>query len=133
MGLVQLGDRRKHAQRAPHRPLRVIFVDRRDAEHGHDRIPDELVEGAADALDLTAQPAVEGAQHGPDILGIGPIGARREAHKITEQHRDDLALLALWLARHVGQRRPARPTEPELPGVFLPAVRAPAHGCSHGR
>src|SRR5215211_4266499 len=45
----------------PHRQLRVVFVDRRDAEHGHDRIPDELVEGAADALDLTAQPAVEGA------------------------------------------------------------------------
>jgi hypothetical protein len=54
MGLVQVGNGVQHAQRAPHCPLRIILVDRRDPEHGHDRVPDELVQGAANPLDLTA-------------------------------------------------------------------------------
>jgi len=128
MGLVELGDRVQHAQRAPHRPLGVVLMDRRDAEHGHDRVPDQLVQGAAGALDLTAQAGVKGTQHGPDVLGIGPVGARREPHQVTEHHRDHLAFLTRLVARHLGQRRPARPAEPEPPGVVLPAAHAPAHG-----
>ena len=72
MGLIELGDRVQHAQRAPHRPLRVVLVHRRDPEHGHDRVPDQLVQGATDALDLGAQPGVERAQHGPDVFGSCP-------------------------------------------------------------
>ena len=94
MGPVQLGNRIQHAQRAPHRPLRVVLVHRRDAEHRHDGVTDELVQGAADALDLTTQPGVERAKHGPYVLGIGPIRACGEPDQVTEEDRDDLALLA---------------------------------------
>ena len=130
MGPVQLGDGLQHAQRAPYRPLRVVLMDRRDAEHGHDRIPDELVQGASDALDLVSQPGVKRTQHGPDVLRIGPVRARREPHQVTEHHRDDLALLARRVPRRIDQWRPARPAEPEPLRVVLPAVQAPAHGGS---
>ena len=104
MGPVQLGNRIQHAQRAPHRPLRVVLVNRRDAEHRHDGVTDELVQGAADALDLTTQPGVERAKHGPYVLGIGPIRACSEPDQVTEEDRDDLALLARWVPRRGRQR-----------------------------
>ena len=100
MGPVQLGDGGQHAQRAPHRPLRVVLVHRRDAEHRHHRVPDELVEGAADVLDLGSQPGVVRPQQGPDILRVGPVGARREPDQVTEQDGDDLA----FLGRQPGRR-----------------------------
>src|SRR5215213_2397752 len=129
MGLVQLGDRVEHAQRAPYRPLRVVLVDRRDTEDGHDGVADELVQGAPDTLDLPAQPGVEGPQHGPDVLGIGPVRARREPDQVAEEHGDDLALLLRRPGRY-RQRRAACPTEPEPVGVSCPQFKRPRMAAS---
>ena len=64
--------------------------DRR-AEHGHHRVADELLHRAAEVLDLMLQARVVRAQSRAYVLGIGAIGARREADEIDEQNRNDLA------------------------------------------
>ena len=42
--LVELGERRAHVGRGPHRAQRVVLAHRRHAEHGHDRVADELLD-----------------------------------------------------------------------------------------
>ena len=50
--------------------------DRR-AEERHHRVADELLDGAAEALELLAQMRVVGSQQSADVLGIEPLGAAR--------------------------------------------------------
>jgi hypothetical protein len=94
VGPVELLDGGQHAERAARRPLGVVLVGEGGAEHGHGAVADELVQGAAQPLDLGPQPGVVGPQQGADVLGVGLVGAGGEAHQVAEQHRDDLALLA---------------------------------------
>ena len=119
----------EHAQRAADRPLGVVLVGDGGAEHGHDAVADELVQGAAQAFDLGPQPDVVGAQQGADVLGVGLVGAGGEAHQVTEQHRDQAAFLGRGPGRG-GQRRAAGPAEPEAPRVVLSASCAARHGGS---
>jgi len=49
---VQLLDRVEDAKRGPDGSLGVVLVGDRSSEDGHDRIADELLDGAAEALDL---------------------------------------------------------------------------------
>ncbi len=103
VGLVQLGDRVERAERRRHRALRIVLVGDGCAEDAHHRVTDELVEGPAEPLDVLLDPAVERQKHAPHVLRVGAVRARREAHDVGEQHRDDAALLG-------GCRRPlARP------------------------
>ena len=67
----------------------------RSAEDCHDGVADELLDGAAIALELLLQPRVIRAEEGSDIFGIHLLGALREPHEVAEEDRDDLALLAL--------------------------------------
>jgi hypothetical protein len=123
---VQLDDGLEQARRAADGPLGVVFVRSWCTEDRHDRIADELVEGAPKPLDLPTQPDVVGAQHGPDVLGVGLVRTCREANKVAEQHGNDLALL---VGRSVcsRQRRAACPTEPETLGIVLPAPGTARH------
>jgi hypothetical protein len=41
-----------HARRRTHRSEGVVLVQLREAEHGHDRVPDELLDDAAVLLEL---------------------------------------------------------------------------------
>ena len=66
----------------------------RRAEQGHDCVSDELLDGAAVALELGAHALVVGAQERRDILGIHRLGSRGKADEVAEDDRDDLALLA---------------------------------------
>ncbi len=127
---VQLADGGQHPQGAAHGPLGVVLVGHRGAEHGHHAVADELVQGAAEPLDLGPQPGVVGAQQGADVLGVGLVGAGGEADQVAEQHGDDLALQPGRPGR--GQRGAAGPAEAEAVGVVLPAGRAARHvrrGC----
>ena len=45
-------------ERGAHRALGVVLVRDRRAEHGHHRVADELLDRAAEALELVAQPRV---------------------------------------------------------------------------
>src|SRR4029450_1339118 len=67
---VQLDDGLEQACRAADGPLGVVLVRSWCTEDRHDRIADELVEGAPEPFDLPTQPDMVGTQHGPDVLGV---------------------------------------------------------------
>jgi hypothetical protein len=125
MGAVQLVDGGQHAEGAAHRPLRVVAVGDRRPEHGHDRVADELVQRAAQPLDLGAEPRVVGTQQGADVLGVGLVGAGGEPDQVAEQHRHQAALRP-GVGR-AGEGSAAGPAEPEALGVVLPAGCAAWH------
>ena len=93
-GLVQLLDRLQDPQRRPDRAFGVVLVRDRCAEDGHHRVPDELLDGAAEPLDLPLQQVVIHTEGRADILRVGVIGSGGEPHEIDEQDGHDLALLA---------------------------------------
>jgi len=64
-------------------------------EEGHDRIADELLHGAAVALELGAEARVVRAQQRLDVLRIELLGALRKADEVAGDDGHDLALSAL--------------------------------------
>ncbi len=74
--------------------LRVIFVRRRSAEQRHGRVPDELLDRAAVALELLADALVVRAEERCDVLRIHRLRTRREADEVAEHDRDDLSFSA---------------------------------------
>jgi hypothetical protein len=111
----------EHVETRQDRSLGIVVVGDRCAEHAHRGVADELVQGAAVALDGGLGPGVEGDEGAPDILGVGRIGAFGEPDEIREEDRD---VPSLFGRLHGGQRRPARHAEASLGRVDRPAVRA---------
>ena len=118
--LVELGDRVLDRERRTDRTLRIVLVHDRSPEHGDHGVADELLDRAAEVLELVAEPCVVGREHRADVLGVGVLRARRRSDEVREHDRDDLPLLATRDAR---ERRPAR-------GAVALALRAlpPAPG-----
>ena len=100
--------------------------DRR-AEDRHHGVADELLDRAAEALDLAGDALVVRAERGANVFRVGPVGAGREAHEVDEEHGDDLALLA---ARRCLERGAAGEAEARALRVLLAAVRADDHRAS---
>ena len=98
---VDLAHRGLHPERGAHGALLVVLVRDRRAEDGHDVVADVLVDGAAVAGDLLAEPAQAAVDERLDALGVHPLGHGRVAGEVGEQHGD--------LAPLVGGRRAARP------------------------
>ncbi len=86
----ELADRERGADGA----LGVVLVRGRRAEQRHHRVADELLDGAAVALELRAHALVVRPEKRLDVLGIHRLGACREADEVAEDDRDDLALAA---------------------------------------
>ena len=84
VGLVQLRDRVADRQGRANGTLRVVLVRDRGAEQRDDGVADELLHGAAEALELRAYAPVVGGEQLADVLGIEPLGAARRADKIRE-------------------------------------------------
>ena len=91
------------AERGQQRPPGVVLVRHRRADERHEAVPEELVDGAAVAVDLGQGELEEAAEQLVHSLGAEVLGQGRRAHDVAEQHRD---LLALPL-RFVGGRRPS--------------------------
>ena len=90
--LGQARQARAHHQRGPHRPLGIVLVRGRDAEHRHHRVADELLDRAAVGLGRPRELVVEIAQEAAQRLGIH---ARRElggSGQVGEEHGRELAL-----------------------------------------
>ncbi len=86
----ELADRERRADG----PLGIVLVRGRGAEQGHDRVSDELLDGAAVPLELGAHALVVGPQERLDVLRIHRFGTGGEADEVAENDRDDLALSA---------------------------------------
>ena len=61
-------------ERRPDRPLGVVLVRDRRAEDRHHRVADELLDRAAEPLELGLQPRVVGIEEGGDVLGVHRLG-----------------------------------------------------------
>ena len=96
------------------------------AEDGHDRVADELLYGATEALKLPSKLRVVRIEHPAHGLGIELLRLRREADQVGEEDRDDLALLAARSGG--GDRRSTGKAEAGLLGIRLTACRAAFHG-----
>ena len=92
--LALLGERVANRERRADRALGIVLVRDRGAEDGHDRVADELLDRAAEALELGANACVVGLEQPPHVLRVHALGARGEADEVAEEAGDDLALLA---------------------------------------
>ena len=106
---VHLRHRRLHAEARPHRALGVVLVRQRGAEERHHVVADVLVHRAPVARDLGAQPHQGPVHQRLHLLGVHPLGHRRVARQVGEQHGDLAALLrrllGLRVRRRSGRRR----------------------------
>jgi hypothetical protein len=117
----EVADRESGADRA----LRIVLVRRRRAEERHDGIPDELLDGAAVALELATDAVVVRTEDGAHLLRVELLGLRRKPDKVAEEDGDDLALLACDCFG--SERRAAHPAQAEALGVLLAAARTADH------
>jgi hypothetical protein len=100
---------REHVQRRAHRPLRIVLVSHRRAEHRHDGVAHELLDEAVIARDRLGQRVEERRLEGAHYLGVEPLGERGEAGQVGEEDRDLAAVgFAGWGCRGRGGGRRGR-------------------------
>ena len=123
--LVEQGERRVHLDGCPDRAQRVVLVQRRESEHRHDRVADELLHGPAVVFDRRLHRVEVAGHHAPDRLRIEPVAESGRADEIGEDDRDDLA--DLRRVRRRAERGSARAAEASVVGVLVAAVGARVH------
>src|SRR4029077_16791439 len=109
--------------------LGVVLVPDGSAEEGHHRVADELLDGAAVALQLLPETGLIWREELCDILGIHLLRARSEADKVAEEDGHDLALFAR--ERYRFERRSAARAEASIVRVLTPAARTDVHASEH--
>jgi hypothetical protein len=108
---VQLRQGGSQLGSSPHRPQSVVLADDRDAEHRHDRIADELLDGATVALQHRPGPLEVKAHHLRQRLRIQALPEPSRAGQITEHNRDHFPDPPglLLITRHRGAATRAEP------------------------
>ena len=91
---TERGQRFSHLDRGSDRTKRVVLVDDRDAEDGHDRVANELLHRPTVRLDDPPHPLEVARQQGTQRLRIGRLAKCCRAGHVAEQDRDRLPLLA---------------------------------------
>ena len=114
-------------ERGSHGSLGVVLVGDWRAEERHDRIADELLDSAAEELELGAQACVVRTEQRSHVLGIHVLRARREADEIGEQDRHDLPLLTRLGGRRLAEAAAARQAESCVVRVLSAALSASDH------
>ena len=112
-------------ERSTNGTLGVVLARDRRAEERHHGVADELLDRAAETLELAAQALPVRSEHRADVLRIELLRARGEADEVGEEHRHDLALLAARLGG--AERGAAGEAEPGAVRVVLPADGARQH------
>ena len=87
LALGDLLDGRLHAQGRPGRPQGVVGLAGRGVEQDHDGVADELDDRAPVGQQHRHGPAEVLVEHGHHPVGGGPLGERREAAQVGEEHR----------------------------------------------
>ena len=111
-------------RRGPHGPLGVVLVGDGGAEQGDDGVAEQLVDAAAERLDVRHQALEARLDQALDALGVEVLGERGVADEVGEQHRDDAALLQHGV--RLGHAGAARRAEPR-PVRYRMAARAARH------
>src|SRR5262249_15280409 len=92
----------------------------------HRGVADELLDDAAEPLDLAAERLEEELQALADVLGVALFGMRRRIDDVDEEHRDELAFLSHRRSlRHAAHRAPPslRPAAVSVRDVERPSIR----------
>ena len=105
----ETGERLLHPQGGAHGSVGVVLVGDRSPEEGDDRVAEDLVDTAAERLDLGHQGLEVRLDEAGDRLRVAVLGERGVADEVGEQHRDDAAFLDG--DRRVLRGSPARRTE----------------------
>jgi len=79
-------------ERRPDRPFGIVLVGRWRTPDRHDRVTDELLDGAAVAADHVAGKLEVARQELPGVLRVASLGQGREADQVGKQDRDETAL-----------------------------------------
>ena len=121
--LAERRDGRDEVEAGADGPLGVVLVRDRRAPDGHHRVADELLDGAAVALDDAPRVLEVAGEELPHLLGVAGLREGREADEVGEEHRDEPPLgLRRRRAGRPGAapRRAAAPHSPQnfAPGVF---------------
>ena len=125
---VERRQRLLHLVRRPDGAQGVVLVELRQAEDGHDRVADELLDRPAMPLELRAH-CVEVARHYlAERLGVEPLAEARRPFQVGEDDRDGLA--HLLRRRRVRKRRAAEPAQAEAIRVLLATAWANLHRSS---
>ena len=95
VGVHLLHDPQRRAQRA----LGVVLVRDRCAEEGEDAVAGEILDVAAEPIDVGDDAGDRFADDELDLFRVEPLGERRRADEVGEQDRHDLPLLAKLLDR----------------------------------
>ena len=126
VALVHLAHAVAHGERRPHRPLGVVAKCGGRAEDGHHGVADELLHDTAERLDLPPDALVIGRQDRMHVLGIQPLGPRREPDEVDEDDADD-ASLGVRPGASRSQRAPAGEAETGDLRVLLTAGGTAMH------
>src|SRR5262249_30481957 len=112
-------------QRRSNGPLGIILTSNWCAEDRHDGVADELLDSAAEPLELGPEPCVVPSEERADGLWVQAFGTRREADEIREQDGDRLSLFPQ--PGDGRERGCACEAEPRDLRIVLPAVWADRH------
>ena len=93
LGVVEFVDGLLDSERGAHGSFRIVLVGDRCAKDGKDAVAHQLLDPAAESLDVLAHPGVIGRQPGSHVLGVGPLGMGGETGEVAEDNRDHLAFL----------------------------------------
>ena len=126
---VQPRDRLAHLDRGANGAQRVVLVEHRDAEDGHDGISDELLDRPTMPFERRARHLVVARHDLPNLLRVLALPEARGAGQVAEQDRDGLPRVEGNGFRD-RQGAPARPAEAGSLRIVLAAPAAGGHGRS---
>ena len=102
----------------------VVLTHGRDPEHGHHRIPDELLDRATVPLEHALHDVEVPPHHAAEELGIEPVAERGRVGDVSEEDGDHLPRLVSHDRAPDG--RAAARAEPRV-WVILSAARGAGH------
>jgi hypothetical protein len=124
--LVQRRQRLTHLAGGANRSQRVVLVDDRDPEGGHDSVADELLDCPSVVLDDAADLDEVARDDAPVGLCVEPLPERRRVDHVREDDRDRLPHLAR--RSRLLEWSPTCDAEPCVPWVSLAASGTGGHG-----
>ena len=129
--LVQLGQAVAHLGRRSNGAERIVLVQMRNPEHGHDRVADELLDGAAVMLQDPPHLLEVALEHSPQQLRVDLLAQRGRTGDVGEDDGDELPELPS-LNSLGPERRAAFGAELEVVRILTPAIRTRQHRESVG-